>query len=276
MVDVSKNDLLIKIDGNCLMKIYYDLSHVQWYIQKNSHIRLEDLEPHFENIIKRVKMFKAIDNETQILEVGTGTGWFPILCKKHGLCCDGIEICPQFVEYAIQYGRSYGIEPKIALGNIEETEISISKYDVIIAISTFEHVEHWEKGIKNIFNALKPGGLFYFHSTNKFSLRSGEFNFPFYGWLPDKWRYRIRISKGGENIMKLGIDFNQFNHFQLRRFFSEVGFTHVYNQFDIINPDELTHPSIWKETIIKMIKTLKPLKLLALTFSPGTLFICIK
>jgi 2-polyprenyl-3-methyl-5-hydroxy-6-metoxy-1,4-benzoquinol methylase len=162
------------------------------------------------------------------------------------------------------------------LGNIEESDIGVSKYDVVLATSTFEHVEHWEKGIRNIFNALKSGGLFYFYSTNKFSLRSGEFNFPFYEWLPDKWRYRIRISNGGENIMKLGIDFNQFNHFQLRRFFSEVGFTHVYNQFDIINPDELIQPSIWKKTIIKMIKTLKPLKLLALTFSPGTLFICIK
>jgi len=258
------------------MKIHYDLSHVDGYIQKNSHIRLEDLEPQFEQMITRVKTFKDINKETRILEVGTGTGWFPILCKKHGLCCEGIEICPQFVEYAIQYGQKYGIKPDIRLGNIEESDIGVSRYDVVIATSTFEHVENWEKGIRNIFSALKPEGLFYFYSTNKFSFRSGEFNFPFYGWLPDKWRYRIRVSKGGENIMKLGVDFNQFNHFQLKRLFSELGFTHIFDQFEIIDTNNLFYPSIWKKMIIKMIKRLTPVKLLALTFSSGTLFICIK
>jgi SAM-dependent methyltransferase len=258
------------------MKIHYDLSHVDCYIQKNSHIHLKEYEMQFENIIKRIKKFKEITEDTKILEVGTGTGWFPILCKKHGLCCEGIDICPQFVEYAFRYGQSYGIEADIRLGNIEESDIGISKYDVVIASSTFEHVEHWKKGIRNILNALKPGGLFYFYSTNRFSLRSGEFNFPFYGWLPDKWRYRIRVSKSGENIMKLGIDFNQFNHFQLKRVFSEFGFTRIINQFEIIDTNDLICPSIWKKTIFRMIKRSKPLNLLALTFSPGTLFICMK
>ncbi len=258
------------------MKIHYDLSHVNSYIQGNFHLTLEEMEPQYQSIMKRINKYNEINKDTRILEVGTGTGWFPILCQMHGLSCEGIEICPQFVEYAIQYGRNYGIEPSIALGNIEETDIGISKYDVIIATSAFEHVEYWKKGIMNIFNALKPGGLFYFYSTNKFSLWSGECNFPFYGWLPDKWRYRIRILKSGENIMKLGIDFNQFNHFQLRRLFSELGFTHIFSQFEIIGTNDFFYPSIWKKAIIKLTKTLKPLKLLALVFSPGTLFICIK
>jgi len=258
------------------MKIYYDLPHVNCYVQKNSHINLKEYEGQFENIIRRIKKFKDITEHSRILEVGTGTGWFPILCKKNGIFCEGIEICPEFVEYAIQYGQRCGIEPDIRLGNIEESDIGVSKYDVIIATSTFEHVEHWEKGINNILNALKPEGLFYFYSTNKFSLRSGEFNFPFYGWLPDKWRYRIRVSKGGDPIMKLGIDFNQFNHFQLKRLFSELGFTRIFDQFEIIDTNDLIYPSIWKKTIFKMIKRLELLKLLALTFSPGTLFICVK
>ncbi len=159
----------MKTDGNCLMKIHYDLSHIRWYIQKNGHMFLEDFEPRFESIMKRVNKFKAINSETQILEIGTGTGWFPILCKKHGLCCEGIEICPQFVDHAFQYGERYGIKPDIRIGNIEESDIGVSRYDVVIATSTFEHVEHWEKAIRNILNGLKPGGLFYFYSTNKFS-----------------------------------------------------------------------------------------------------------
>jgi 2-polyprenyl-3-methyl-5-hydroxy-6-metoxy-1,4-benzoquinol methylase len=258
------------------MKVYYDLRHVNDYVKLQSHPTIEEMEAIFNSIMKRVKNFKEINQDSKILEVGTGTGWFPILCKKNGISCQGIEICPQLVEYSTQYGRRIGIQPDIGLGNIEEADIGISKYDVVIATSTFEHVEHWKKGIRNIFNALKTGGLFYFYSTNKFSLWSGEAPLPFYGWLPNNWRYHIRIARTGEDIMKLGIDFNQFNYFQLRRFFLDIGFTQIVDQFEIIDFDNLFHSSICKKIILKMIKGLKPIKLMALIFSPGTLFICIK
>jgi SAM-dependent methyltransferase len=210
------------------------------------------------------------------LEIGTGIGWFPILCKKNGIFCDGLEICPQLVEYGKSFGKKYGIEPNIEVGNIEEADIGTSKYDIAIALSTFEHVEHWQIGIRKILNALKPEGLFYFYSTNRFSLFSGEFNFPFYGWLPNKWRYRIRTSRNGEDIMKMGIDFNQFNYFQLKRFFLEVGFSKILDQFEIIESDNLIKPTPWKKTVLKMTKSFKSIRVIGLTFSSGTLFICIK
>ena len=125
------------------MRIYYDLSHVNSYIQGNAHLTLENIEPQYQSIMKRINKFKEINKDTGILEVGTGTGWFPILCKKNGISCEGIEICPQLVEYAIRYGRKYGIQPDIELRNVEESDIGISKYDVVVATSTFEHVEHW-------------------------------------------------------------------------------------------------------------------------------------
>ncbi len=258
------------------MKVHYNLPHVKEYIEQQSHIRFEDLESQFKETIKRVNKFRLINKETKILEVGTGTGWFPILCKKNGIYCASLEICPELVEYAKTVGKKHGIEPNIEIGNIEEADIGMQKYDIIIALSTFEHVEHWQLGIRKIFDALKPGGLFYFYSTNKFSFISGEFNFPFYGWLPDKWRYRIRMSRNGENIMKLGIDFNQFNHFQLRSFFQGVGFSRIYDQFEVLDSDTLIKPTPWKRAVLKMMKSIKPMRLAGLIFSPGTLFICIK
>lgn len=258
------------------MKIHYDLSNIKTYIDQHNHFELKDLISLFENNLKRIQKFKEINSNTKILEIGTGTGWFQILCKKRGIDCEGLEICPQLVEYAKQFGRRYGIEPNIKLGNIEEEDIGTSTYDVIIALSTFEHVEHWQKGIKKIYNALKPDGLFYFYSTNKFSLWSGEYHIPLYGWLPNYLRYRFRISRQGEEIMKLGVDFNQFNHPQLKRFFKQLGFSEIFDQFEVIEPDNLIQPKPWKKMIIGMIKKLKPLKYVALSFSPGTLFICRK
>ena len=130
--------------------------------------------------------------------------------------------------------------------------------------------------IKKTFDALKPGGLFYFYSTNKLSLVSGESAFPFYGWLPDKWRYWIQRKRAGEDIMKLGIDFNQFNHFELKCFFVTMGFSKVYDQFEVLDANNLINPTWRKRAILRMIQRFNPFKLIALVFSPGTLFICIK
>ena len=99
------------------------------------------------------------------------------------------------------------------------------KYDIIIANATYEHVKEWEAGLENIFNALKDGGLLYFVSTNKFSFISGEYpKIPLYGWLPNSWRYFLRINLQAKDIMEWGIDFHQFTFFQLRRYFKKLGF----------------------------------------------------
>lgn len=259
------------------MKVHFeDLSDVSRYIKKYENIKLEDKEKEFESFFKYIKRFKVINRDTHIMEIGTGTGWFTMLCKKNGISCKGLEVSPQLVEFANSLGLRYGIETDIELGNIEEKDIGESKYDIIVASSTFEHVEHWQRGIRKIFNALKPGGLFFFYSTNKFSLKSAEYNFPFYNWLPNCWRYRLRISCQGEDIMKLGIDFNQFTYFQLRRFFKNSGFSNVLDVVEILNPDHLNNPKFYKKVFLKVLKRLKIIKHIVLFFSTGTFFICIK
>jgi 2-polyprenyl-3-methyl-5-hydroxy-6-metoxy-1,4-benzoquinol methylase len=252
------------------------LSDIVRYLEDHQDVKLEEKKPEFESILKMLKAFKHIDQDTKVLEIGVGTGWFPILCKKEGISCRGLEISQHLVEYAHKFGQKYGIKPDIEIGNIEETDIGISEYDVIIASSVFEHVEHWQKGLERVFKALKPGGLFYFDSTNKFSFRSGEYNFPLYGWLPNSWRYRLRKTLQGEDIMKLGIDFNQFTYFQLRRFFKNLGFAKIFDRVEILDPNNLNNPTTQKKMILKILKGSKVLKNMFLSFSSGTLFICIK
>lgn len=140
---------------------------------------------------------------------------------------------------------------------------------MVIAETVFEHVEHWHKGLINVFRALKPGGLLLFVSTNKYSLISTEYNFPFYGWLPDKWRYRLRRFLQGHDIMKLGIDFNQFTYSQLRRFFKQVGFSEVLDWIDFVDTDVLANPSRLKKIVITLIKNVSFLKTSSFIILPG-------
>jgi len=259
------------------MEIHQDnLSDIDRYILKRQNIRLESKHRDFEMIMKRIAAFKDIHPNAEFLELGIGTGWFLILCKKKGISCKGIEISPQLVEFAHQFGRQNDVEPDIELGNIEEADIGRSRYDVIIASSTFEHVERWRTGLEKVYAALKPGGLFYFESSNKFSLKSAEYKFPLYGWLPNSWRYRLRIARQGEDIMKLGIDFNQFTYFKLRRFFKQLGYGSIYDRLQIFCLSNATNPSRKKKTVMKFINRIEPLRQLALLFASTTVFICLK
>ncbi len=252
------------------------MTAISEFIDEEERITLETRKPEVENLLTVIERFKHITSDTRILEIGVGSGWVQILFKEKGLSCRGLEIDPRLVEYAQERGRRHGITPDIAVGDIGEADIGTSKYDVIIASSTFEHVKEWRMGLQKVFKALAPGGLFYFYSTNKFSFRSGEYNYPLYGWWPDSWRYRIRKRRQGEQIMEWGIDFNQFTYFQLRRSFKNLGFSKVFDMIDILDPQHLNNPTMPKRLVLSLCKTYKPLKHLSLFFAPGTSFVCIK
>lgn len=252
------------------------LTDVDRYIEHHRHLRIEDHVPEYESTMWRIRRFRPVDESTRMIEIGTGTGWFPILCKIKGLNCEGIEISPQLVEYAMSFGEKYGIRPDIRVGNIEDVDLGQNRYDVVVAVSVFEHVEDWRAGIRRICEALRPGGLLYFNSTNKFAFRSHEFKIPFYGWLPNGLRFALRKAVQGEDIMKLGIDFNQFTYPALRGCFREVGFSCVRDLVDLLDSKALRKPAPWKRALLSAVKQVPPAKHLALAFAPSTTFICTK
>src|SRR4030095_11719530 len=138
------------------------------FIEESKHITLEDKRPEFDAIFDLIKRFKTIDSKTKVLEIGTGIGWLVIFCEHLGMKAKGIEVRPELLQFAHKLGRKYGITPDIDLGELDEIDILKTEYDVIIATSTFEHIKNANSGLKKVFDALKPGGLFYFYSTNKF------------------------------------------------------------------------------------------------------------
>ena len=253
--------------------LYQELSDVSRYIQNNCHLTLEDHQPKFEDYLRRVNRFRRVDSSAEILEIGIGTGWFPILCRAQGLACKGLDISPELVHYARCFGRRYGIEPDVEVASIETYDLGQESYDVIIAASVFEHVQNWEEAMRKVYEALKPGGVLLFESTNKFSLTSGEFDFPLYGWLPDRWRYRLRIARQGPEIMNLGIDFHQFTYPLLRRVFRKLGFTQIVDRVSLADVDFV---SPRKRFLVRVAKRFRLFRELVLAFASTTTFVCVK
>jgi SAM-dependent methyltransferase len=237
---------------------------------------LEANQGEYDAIMKFVQRYHPVNETTTLLEIGTGTGWLQILCRKQGIPCRGLEIDPHLVGCAHELAADQGVTLDLAVGNLDHTDLGEHLYDVIIATSTFEHVKDWRGGLAKVYRALKPGGAFYFGSTNKFSFTSGEYSFPFYGWYPDAIRYRMRQYYQGPDVMEWGIDFNQFTHPQLRRYFKRLGFTRIYDRVDALDPDNLAHPTWKKQLALKLLKNVPGLRSVVLTFADTTLFICVK
>jgi SAM-dependent methyltransferase len=246
------------------------------YLDERKETFLNENEEEFHTVMKLVRQYKTITPDTQLLELGTGTGWFQIRCQQEGIACRGLEIDPDLAACAIELGQRHGINPQIQVGSIETTDIGVAKYDIIVASFVFEHVEDWRLGLAKVAAALKPGGLFFFGSTNKFSFRQGEYWIPLYGWLPDSCRYAVRRALQGDAIMEWGIDFNQFTYPLLRRHFTQLGFSRVLDRADVLDPDNLNNPTMAKQAVLRLLKRSPWLKHSLLWFSFNTMFICIK
>jgi SAM-dependent methyltransferase len=251
------------------------LSDIERYISNNKDITLSEREHQFDNWMRYLRPFKTVDASVNMLEVGTGMGWGPIIAKKRGLRLQGLEISPVLAEAGREYGRRYGVDPDIIVGNVETYDLGSNVYDVVIASSVFEHVEHWRTALVQLHRSLKPGGALFFESTNKFSITSAEYpRMPFYGWLPNAVRYRLRMTMQGPDIMKNGIDFHQFTYRGLRRAFREVGFSESHDRAMLVDPDEVK--SGLRRNVLRLCKRNAVLSEIMLTFFECTTFVCIK
>lgn len=245
------------------------------FVEDRGAIPLEDLKWEYDRYIELIARFRPLDGDSHLLEVGAGTGWFEILCAKDGLRCTGLELSPINAEFAHGLAREHGVEIDMQLGNIEEVDLGSERYDAILAPSVFEHVQHYGRALARIYEALKPGGVFYFYSTNKFSPVSGEYpGYPLYGWLPYSVRKRIRIRAQGPGIVaSSGIDFNQFTYWGLRRHFESLGFSRVMDRVDFQEPRNVSPKNA---IALRAVRAVPPLKTAARAFATGNTFVCVK
>lgn len=247
------------------------------FFEHESTLSPEARDTNFQASLRLLRKFHPIDSSSRFFEIGTGSGWFQVNCLRNGLQCEGIELTPQLAAMARDLGKRYGVQPNIRLGNIEEAAIGTNLYDFVIADSVLEHVPDWKTAIRRVYIALKPGGIFYFSSTNKFSLISGEYSkIPLYGWLPDRARRWIRRKIQGPNVMLWAMDSNQFRYPPLRRFLKQTGFHEVFDYVEMKDVDGLNYSTPFRRLGIKILKSSRLAKRVFLTFMGTTAFLCRK
>jgi ubiquinone/menaquinone biosynthesis C-methylase UbiE len=248
------------------------------YVEGQRATSADEYEIAVDTQLRRFAKLVPVATGTSLLEMGVGSGWMLIEAAKRGLRCAGIENNPDLAEWARERAEAAGVSIDVKVGSAESYPLEPEAYDIVFASSVLEHVPDYRAAIDNAYRALRPGGLFYCSSTNKFALRSGEYPpMRLYGWLPYEVRRRIRVKRQGPEVVSTaGMDFNQFTYPGLRRTLKRAGFTRVIDIYELLDVEDLNRPSRVRTTAMRAYKRIPPLKALITTFADGTYFYCVK
>lgn len=252
------------------------IRRTEQYIAGRNHASRDDSRE-LDVYLSRLAQFVDLNTHRRLLEIGSGTGWFQVLGWQRGFRCRGVEYNQRLVQHSRETGRQHGVELNIIHGPVETVDMGAESCDLVFALSVFEHIPDFRAALDNIFRTLAPGGALYFYSTNKFAPRSGEYHYPFYGWMPTAMRRRIRVRHQGPDVVDSNqFDSHQFTYWGLRREFSRAGFSRVVDLFEMLDEENLSQPTSRKKLVAKALRRFPPARTVARLFAPGTTFICVK
>ncbi len=102
---------------------------------------------------KKLGMVKQASEGKKLLDIGTGTGYFPGFMKKHGYKVTGVEIDPKAREFAKgEFGISVFSPEDFLNGKIP------GRFDVITLWHVLEHLDNFDLYIERMLQQLEPGG----------------------------------------------------------------------------------------------------------------------
>lgn len=119
------------------------------------------------NIVK--EMIRKAPSPGRVLDFGMGPAVFGPTCINHGLRYLGIDISPVMVERA----RAAGLQDaEFIVGDLESLKPFEAQMNAVIAIGLIDYLEHPDKGLEALANAVRPDGHLIISFRNRFSVPS--------------------------------------------------------------------------------------------------------
>uniref|UniRef100_A0A7C3J6T3 Class I SAM-dependent methyltransferase n=1 Tax=candidate division WOR-3 bacterium TaxID=2052148 RepID=A0A7C3J6T3_UNCW3 len=161
---------------------------------------------------------------SNILEIGCGTGSSTVALTEQGAFVTGIDIDESSLNIAKERMKIYGLEADFLSGNCLELfeKVKEKKFDVIIFYASLEHMLYEERieSIKKYFSILSNGSFLIVVETPNRLWYFDEHTslLPFFNWLPDRLAFDYTKFSERSNFRELYKEFSdeKFLHF-LRR-----------------------------------------------------------
>lgn len=161
-------------------KLYHD--HYVGHLS----LKPRDTSAETRNIIKLLGRAIDLVEPREICVVGCGPRPETISALADmGHRVSGVEPVTSYVRSANQF---LGTSAQVMEGVAEQLPFDNETFDVLFFETVFEHVDSPSRCLNEIYRVLKPGGILYLTTTNRYRFRltgkNGEFRVPFFNWFP--------------------------------------------------------------------------------------------
>jgi SAM-dependent methyltransferase len=228
-------------------------------------------------LLSYVSRLRALQAGSAVTVVGCGPK--PLTCRQlagRGFDVTAVEPVPGFAQAAEAYLGGVG---RVVIGAAEQMPLPSNSQDLVLCESILEHVESPRLSLSEMYRLLRPGGLVWIVTTNRwrFSVTgyNHEFNIPFYNWLPslvkeayiyDHLHFRPSLAN-----YSLRPAVHWFTYAGLCKAGRDVGFSRFYSILDLVSADD---PRVkgrrFRQRLLKAIRHRPALRALALTQVGGT------
>ena len=140
-------------------KVYSQGFMTMWYPN-------EDIVRFCARLIKKRLTHDTFEVKRQVetvLDLGCGNGRHAMYFSREGLKAFGIDVSQQAINWAIDWAQREGQEIDFRVGDIAALPYADKTFDAVVSHGVLDHVpgELANAAVKEVWRALKKGGLFY-------------------------------------------------------------------------------------------------------------------
>lgn len=151
-----------------------------------------------QEMLSLIKNHIPLNEDARVLDLGCGKGAVSIrLAKELGCCCKGIDLLPDFVQYAREKAAEYGVDSlcEFTVGDITEAVQAERGYDLVIYGSVGNILGSQYETLKALSGTVRPGGHILLDDAYSAEGNEGALLFP--GDYPTLSEWKSAISKAG-------------------------------------------------------------------------------
>jgi 2-polyprenyl-3-methyl-5-hydroxy-6-metoxy-1,4-benzoquinol methylase len=239
---------------------------------------LKDARVHLERTLMRLRAVTDVPSGARLLDLGAAQGRVLIAAAQRGLRAVGIEPYAPAREQALTLAEESHVSVDIRPGRAETLPFPDAGFDVVHALSVLEHVDDPRRVMAEVFRVLRPGGVFWFCTTNGLCPRQNEIAvFPWFGWYPNRLQRRIMRWTARNRPAWIGNTDTPAMHWftpaKTRAMLRDAGFGDVFDRWDLRRDEE---GGRFHAVALRWIRRRRLMRLLADMCVPACIYAAVK
>lgn len=106
------------------------------------------------------------DDMLEVLDIGTGPGFFAIIMSEMAHSVTAVDCSPNMIKYASYNAKQAGVSPKFCKMDSHKLDFSDNKFDVVMCRNLTWTLKEPQKAYAEWKRVLKPGGILLIFDAN--------------------------------------------------------------------------------------------------------------